>query len=128
MDRVPFLLPFARAIENDAKIPGRYDAALGLRVVEGADGPVPVISLRGSQVRAITKTDAVRERDQEDQEISGAVAAITKTAQRREEDDEDISAVGALLTKTEAARERDDDDIVLAQLTKSLNAREKDDE
>ena len=112
----PAILRYGRAVrEGDVRVPGRYDAQRGLRVVDTQAGPVPVID-QGPAASLVTKTENAKESD----DNTVFFASITKTALGGESHDTDVEATAndhrgvdrsllALLTKTLHARERDDD-------------------
>jgi hypothetical protein len=117
--RTPLLVQFARPVTGDIPpMVGRYDAQLGLRVVESADGEVPVAS-RIDYTRAVTKTDHRKEGD----DRSAFLASITKTGEPREKDDPENEFPEAS-REAEVSGQQD----WLALVTKTLTHRERDDE
>lgn len=110
----PFLLRFATPRSADDEMPGRYSHDLGVWVVDGEDGVVPIIEIAdGGLVATQTKTMTQVEVDDDDPSRFGALETSTFTRVRQEVDDEDASlCLPELQTKTEAQQERDDEAMV----------------
>jgi len=107
----PFLLRFATPRSADAEMPGRYSPELGVWVVDGEYGAVPIIEVAGGGlVVTQSKTMTQVEVDDEDPSRFGALDTSTGTRVRQEVDDEDASlCLPELQTKTEVQHERDDE-------------------
>lgn len=108
---VPFLIGRAVRRFDSGSIPGHYCATTHVWVVDGPNGPEPLVRSREELLELVTKTKV--EREQDDQRESTLSAAITKTAVQSEGDDEQVrisrsAPIFELATKTEAQRERDD--------------------
>jgi hypothetical protein len=115
----PLLVRFARSIQGeDQAIPGRYDAALALRVFDTPEGPVPVVSRRDLG-HTVTRTDHGREADDK----AALLAAITKTSVPRESEDRSLE-LPEPATALELASKRE----LLLIVTKTLHRQESDDE
>jgi hypothetical protein len=107
----PFLLRFGTPRSADAEMPGRYSPELAIWVVDGEDGPVPIIEVAGGGLVATqSKTMTQVEVDDDDPSRFGALETSTGTRVRQEVDDEDSSlCLLELQTKTEVQQERDDE-------------------
>jgi|APDee1175537692_1029409.scaffolds.fasta_scaffold00098_12 hypothetical protein len=107
----PFLLRFATPRSADAEMPGRYSSELGVWVVDGEDGAVPIIEVAGGGlVVTQSKTMTQVEVDDDDPSRFGVLETSTGTRVRQEVDDEDASlCLPELQTKTEVQQERDDE-------------------
>jgi len=105
---VPFLTRFATPRIGDEQIPGRYDPAMNVWVIDGTGGPTPIVESQTPLVELATKTDVVREQD--DPGTSYLSELATKTAVRREQDDFRMTSLWhlALETTTKIANERVD--------------------
>ena len=110
----PFLLRYATPRTADADMPGRYSPELGVWVVDGEYGAVPIIEVAGGGlVVTQSKTMTQVEVDDDDPSRFGALETSTFTRVRQEVDDEDASlCLPELQTKTEAQQERDDEAMV----------------
>lgn len=107
----PFLLRFATPRSAEAEMPGHYSPDLGVWVIDGDDGEVPIIEVAdGTLVATQSKTMTRVEVDDEDPSRFGAVETSTGTRVRQEVDDEDTSlCLPELTTKTDVQQERDDE-------------------
>lgn len=107
----PFLLRFATPRSNDAEMPGHYSSQLGIWVVEGDEGEVPIIEVAGgSLVATQSKTMTRVEVDDDDPTRFGQMETGTFTRVRQEADDEDASLrLPELTTKTDVQQEQDDE-------------------
>jgi hypothetical protein len=107
----PFLLRFATPRSAETEMPGRYSPELGVWVVDGEDGPVPIIEVAGGRLVATqSKTMTQVEVDDDDPSRFGALETSTGTRVRQEVDDEDASlCLPELQAKTEVQQERDDE-------------------
>ncbi|SES05826.1 hypothetical protein SAMN05518866_13511 [Sphingobium sp. YR768] len=107
----PFLLRFATSRSAEAEMPGRYSPELGVWVVDGEQGVVPIIEVAGGElVVTQSKTMTQVEVDDDDPSRFGALETSTGTRVRQEVDDEDASlCLPELQTKTDVQQERDDE-------------------
>jgi hypothetical protein len=107
----PFLLRFATPRSADAEMPGRYSPELGVWVVNGEGGEVPIIEVAGGALVATqSKTMTQVEVDDDDPSRFGVLETSTGTRVRQEVDDEDTPlCLPQLTTKTEVQQERDDE-------------------
>ncbi|WP_142781903.1 hypothetical protein [Agrobacterium sp. T29] len=107
----PFLLRFATPRSAEAEMPGRYSHELGVWVVDGENGAVPIIEVAGGGLVATqSKTMTQVEVDDDDPSHFGGLETSTGTRVRQEVDDEDASlCLPELQTKTKVLQERDDE-------------------
>jgi hypothetical protein len=126
----PFLATLAvRRTGTTNELPGRYFAQQDVWVIDGRNGPTPIVmSYQEYSVAPVTKVKG--ERDEFC--ASGISELSTKTAQQLERDD--VTPRGAMLlpelvTKTDEIRERDDPSprLLLELATKTENVPERDD-
>ena len=110
----PFLLRFRTPRSADSPMPGRYSQELGVWVVEGEDGEVPIIEVAdGSLVATQSKTMTHVEVDDDDPTRFNSMETGTYTKVRQEADDEDASmCLSELTTKTDVQHERDDEAVM----------------
>jgi hypothetical protein len=84
----PFLATLAvRRTGTTSELPGRYCAQQDLWVVDGPNGPIPIVMSHQEDPlpELVTKTDEIRERD--DPSPSLLLELSTKTETKRERDD-----------------------------------------
>lgn len=107
----PFMFRFATPRTVDAEMPGRYSSDLGVWVVDGDDGVVPIVEVAGgSFVATQSKTMTHVEVDDDDPSRFSAMDTGTETRVRQEADDQDASfRLPELTTKTDVQQERDDE-------------------
>jgi hypothetical protein len=107
----PFLLRFATTRSADEEMPGRYSSKLGVWVIDGEEGELPIIEIAGgSLVATQSKTMTRVEVDDDDPTRFGSMETATFTKVRQEADDEDaVLGLPELQTKTEVQQERDDE-------------------
>jgi hypothetical protein len=105
---VPFLARFAVPRTGDPEIPGHYDPAMNLWVIDGSAGPMPIVDSQMPLVELATKTEVVPEQDDPGSSYLSELA--TKTAARGEQDDLRVTRSWhlALETTTKIAKERVD--------------------
>lgn len=104
---VPFLARFAVPRSEGEALPGSYDKALSMWMVETSQGRVPAIECRSGLAELTTKTKVENESD----DTLPALGEITtKTATNTETDDQRLLAGASLelTTKTTAQLESDD--------------------
>ncbi len=106
----PFLLRFATPRSADAEMPGRYSPELGVWVVDGEGGAVPIIEIaNGTLVATQSKTMTQVEVDDDDSSHFGALETSTGTRVPQEVDDEDTSlSLGELTSETQGGLRRDE--------------------
>ena len=106
----PFLATFAVERTGDPSLPGQFDPSRDVWVVDGADGPTPIVQHTWGLGDTSTLTRVKAEAD--DTDIDGQTMASTTTFTKvtAEGDDTDVSAAAALeiQTKTQAQVEADD--------------------
>jgi hypothetical protein len=104
----PLLTTFAVERSDVSELPGRYCSQRNVWVLDGPEGPVPIVAGPASEVfTPLTKVKGERA----DPEVSALLEISTKTAAPLERDDtspRDLNVLLELLTKTEARPERDD--------------------
>lgn len=106
------MLRFATPRTADAEgMPGHYSAELGVWVVDGDEGEVPIVEVAGGAlVVTLSKTMTHVEVDDDDQSRLGGMETGTGTKIRQETDDEDASfRLPEIMTKTDVQQERDDE-------------------
>jgi hypothetical protein len=108
----PFLLRFATPRSADAEMPGRYSPELGMWVVDGEAGAVPIIEIaNGTLVATQSKTMTQVEVDDDDSSHFGALETSTGTRVPQEVDDEDTSlSLGELTSETQGGLRRDEEE------------------
>lgn len=108
----PFLLRFATPRSADAEMPGRYSPELGVWVVDGEGGAVPIIEIaNGTLVATQSKTMTQVEVDDDDSSHFGALETSTGTRVPQEVDDEDTSlSLGELTSETQGGLRRDEEE------------------
>lgn len=123
----PLITMFAESRRSSTPFPGRYSEELGISVVEKSGREIPLISAYHNP-EIYTKTEAVRESD-EDDKSSLLLESVIKTHVQRETDTPDANHPAELMTKTAAARESDDASkyFALEMYTKTKVEREGDD-
>lgn len=107
----PFLVSLSVRRADGPVLPGRYSPTMQVWVVDGEQGPEPLVSSALPILELATKTKVERERD--DHHSIAVLPAITKTAVESEQDDDEVgrtryAPLPELATKTEVVRERDD--------------------
>jgi hypothetical protein len=125
----PFLptLAVKRTGGGDA-LPGRYSDEHDVWIIDGKDGPLPIITA-WQEYSAAPVTKVKGERD----EICGGMLELsTKTSKQLERDDISPRSpmfLPELWTKTDVVRERDDPSRLILELaTKTENVPERDDQ
>lgn len=109
---VPFLIERSTPRSDGPHLPGYFCTNTSVWVIEGPNGPEPLVQSCEADLDLITTTKVQRERD--DVENLIVLSAITKTAVQLESDDDKVRGGNSraqlleLATKTEARRERDD--------------------
>ncbi len=102
----PFLFSLAVPRTGESSFPGRYDAESHVWVLDGCEGPAPLILGEKEAAELVTKTLAFPERD--DVGSNTLLELSTKTETRPERDDPGGASVLELSTKTSHQLERDD--------------------
>ncbi|PPC94860.1 MAG: hypothetical protein CTY33_02945 [Methylotenera sp.] len=106
---MPLLMKKITKRTHTPPLPGRYCKDSDVWVIETEKGGQPLIESDHTVLELLTKTEAVREQD--DQSI--LLASITKTMSQIESDDESKNfirrnRIAELMTKTKVHREQDD--------------------
>jgi hypothetical protein len=108
----PTLAAFAVPRTGDAEMVGRYCHERDVWIVDGKEGPRPIVELRTDIAETATFTKVLAEQDDTDVSPTLEAATHTSTAVRAEADDQDRDSLANTLlmvtTKTEANVERDD--------------------
>jgi hypothetical protein len=111
----PLLATYAVARTGEAQIPGHYDRALNLWVVDTADGVRPIIDVGLTVGDTSTTTRVKAEQDDTDASTLTLAGTSTFTKVNAEGDDTDLAAspLAEVSTKTLAQVESDDHDFTL---------------
>lgn len=126
----PFLAMLAvQRTGATSELPGRYSAQQDVWVIDGHNGPIPLVaSYHGDSVAPVTKVKGERDEFR----TSGILELLTKT--RKELERDDVSRQSAimlpeLITKTDEVSRPDDPSLqfILELATKTENIRERDD-
>lgn len=107
--QLPLLVGFSVLRIGDDTLPGHYDSAQDVWVIDEHDGAKPIVEVAENLAELATKTFAEPERD--DPDSMAFLEASTKTEARPERDDvtgPSLMALIELVTKTKAMLERDD--------------------
>lgn len=107
---IPFLAGFATARTDGPRMEGDYCAERDLWMVDGPDGPTPIVEMRDDAGQTSTITRVRTEADDTDISPVMMVSTTTSTKINVESEDTDVSqaAVLEVTTKTNAQVERDD--------------------
>lgn len=106
---LPLLMRKITKRTNTPPLPGRYCKDSDVWMIETEKGGQPLIESDHTVLELLTKTEAVREQDDQPR----LLASITKTMTQIESDDESKNfirrnRIDELMTKTKAQREQDD--------------------
>lgn len=108
---IPLLVGLSVPRTEGETIPGYYCDKSHVWMIDGPDGPEPLVHSSNAVLELLTKTLSFPESDDENR--SGLLGALTKTSVQAESDDDQFSVrtksvILELATKTEARQERDD--------------------
>jgi hypothetical protein len=105
----PLLARYATPRSGDPVLPGHFDSRRDVWVVDGPEGPQPIVQLRSDLGETTTATAVRAEQDDTDADPGLLASTTTFTKVLAEGDDTDVScATLEVTTKTQAQVESED--------------------